>query len=152
MDAESQFEGAVASFAAARRYIAETLDERESKSFLAAISAAETATQRIAGIVGVSIERAFVHLNAEPWEATVRNLAPSRARDISVQLCKVSEELTHSFRAIGVRQNVDRLKSAARDAIGFLYTDVLRPLWHAFPDLAPSEMGHRPTDDRNGSV
>jgi len=147
MAVETMMGRAVGLLMEARRSIVAILDGGESPSFLAAMSETENAARRISRILGLSIEVESAPSDTESWEIAVNRLIPSQARDISDKLCRVSEELTKSFREMRKEELDDDLKAAVRDTIGFLYTDILRPLWFVFPDLAPSEMRERPSDN-----
>jgi hypothetical protein len=74
----------------------------------------------------------------EQWARMVTGLPAASAHLISSSLTTLSRCLTQQRRAL----NPEDLKGRTRlrDAIGFLYTDVMRPLWEAFPELEPPEL------------
>lgn len=65
-------------------------------------------------------------------------MAGSDARQLSDGLVVVASDLSVAFGAL----QKERQQEAARvrDAIGYLYAALLRPLWKAFPELLPEEM------------
>jgi hypothetical protein len=75
---------------------------------------------------------------SERWVSIVATISLENARLISSALTVLCERVTQQ------RRNLNREDTNARDrlrdAIGFLYTDVMRPLWRAFPELEPPEV------------
>jgi hypothetical protein len=73
------------------------------------------------------------------WDGVAGQLASSDATQLSRQLEAVSNHLSSGFTALRQR-NREKEAGCVRDAIGYLYADLLRPLWKAFPELLPDEM------------
>lgn len=76
------------------------------------------------------------HAN-ETWAEEIANLEPSQAKGVSDALSKFSARVTSLYMS---QELPSSSREALRDAVGFLYADVLRPLWKAYPSLKPVEM------------
>jgi hypothetical protein len=76
---------------------------------------------------------------SETWNGIAEQLATSDAKELSAQLVAVSNHLTSGFKALR-QENRQREALCVSDAVGYLYADLLRPLWKAFPELLPDEM------------
>lgn len=73
------------------------------------------------------------------WRRAVHDLAPADAKEMSARLLAISARLTSVFREVAVEWSDERT-FAVRGVLGHIYTDLLRPLWAAFPELMPQEM------------
>jgi hypothetical protein len=136
VESGQQDDEAFEALSAAAARVAELLREHEARSLRSALSLALAA---LAG--GTAFENAPILTEHETirdatWSQTVEQLPPESAELVSRELAAASERLTELFRALG-RDSPEGLR--IRDAIGFLYTDVLRPLWRRFGHLAPFE-------------
>jgi hypothetical protein len=77
---------------------------------------------------------------ADDWASVVANIPVLQANQLSERLVHLSARLAACFREL---RNSGRGEAAVivRDFMGYLYADILRPLWAAFPHLEPPEMG-----------
>jgi hypothetical protein len=131
---------ALATFWTALNRVQSSLDDRERASFLAGMASTIVSVERIESDLGRMPSSSPPVVGAEPWDTFVQRLSLEEAERISIEFSNVSQELTEAFRESRAVSDAAIIREPLRDAIGFLYADVLRPLWQVFPDLQPSEL------------
>ncbi|MFM0045948.1 hypothetical protein [Paraburkholderia sediminicola] len=80
--------------------------------------------------------------------------------DDKILAAEVNEKLLSANRAIvdavklveerGAEQEIRAFRAEAANVAGQLFTVLLRPLWQAFPELAPEGMGTTPSPKKKG--
>jgi hypothetical protein len=73
------------------------------------------------------------------WDSAVASIQDFQAKQLSERLVHVSTQLAECFGQLR-RCGRDDVAVLVRDAMGYLYADLLRPLWVAFPGIEPAEM------------
>lgn len=76
---------------------------------------------------------------SENWSGAAGRLSSTDAAQVAKMLVAASNRLTSGFKSLRTKGQEGAAVNV-RDAAGYLYADLLRPLWKAFPELLPDEM------------
>lgn len=88
--------------------------------------------------------------------AYVQCMDKELTEETSLLVMRVSSTLDKHLRKImenSSKEDFEKMRSSIGFAMGYLYTDVLEPLWHQHPELRPEDMdgSYRiPQDVKNG--
>jgi hypothetical protein len=66
------------------------------------------------------------------------------AEETSLMALKMSSTLDKHLRKIMdkcSKEDFEKMRSGVGYVMGYLYTDIMEPIWHMYPELRPTEMG-----------